>query len=51
MHQRISPSLKYFQEATKAPHAFQVVVDMPYVQKSCFDISASTIVPARIFLP
>jgi len=47
----ISPSLYYFQELTKAPYAFQVVLDMPYVNKSCFEsIGKPLIVPARTLL-
>ena len=47
----ISPNLYYFQEKTKAPYAFQVVLDMPYVNKSCFEtMNKPLIVPARTFL-
>lgn len=47
----ISPTLKYFQEITKAPYAFQVVLDMPYVNKSCFETTHRPLkVPARTFL-
>lgn len=48
--QNISPSLYYFQKATEAKHAFQVVIDLPYVDKNCFDELTPTIVPARTFL-
>ena len=46
----LSPQLAYFQQATKAPHAFQVVLDAPYVQADCFSQTTPVIVPARTFL-
>ena len=47
----ISPSLKYFQEQTNAPLAFQVVIDAPYVAANCFARNrAPIVVPARTFL-
>lgn len=47
----LSPSLAYFQKMTKAPYAFQVILDMPYINKSCFEIKDQPlIVPARTFL-
>jgi predicted AAA+ superfamily ATPase len=47
----ISPSLKYFQEQTKAPLAFQVVIDAPYVAANCFARTrAPIVVPALTFL-
>ena len=47
----LSPSLAYFQGQTGAPHAFQVVLDAPYVDADCFSRKgAPTIVPARTFL-
>lgn len=46
----ISKSLYYFQKATKAPHAFQVVFDLPYVNRDCFEIQEPVIVPAKTFL-
>jgi uncharacterized protein len=46
----ISPALKYYQKATKAKHAFQVVIDLPYVNKNCFLETTPTIVPAQTFL-
>ena len=50
-NKNISPSLAYFQEMTRAPYAFQVVLDMPFVNKSCFEIkNKPVIVPARTFL-
>jgi len=47
---RLSPSVAYFQEQTKAPHAFQVVVDLPYEPADCFAIHRPVMVPARTFL-
>jgi hypothetical protein len=32
----LSPSLAFFQERTKAPHAFQVELDAPYEAVDCF---------------
>lgn len=46
----ISKNLAYFQEKVKAKHAFQVVFDMEYVFKDCFEYSTPIIVPARTFL-
>lgn len=50
-NKQISPSLKYFQELTKAPFAFQVALDMPYVNRNCFERpNIPLIVPARTLL-
>lgn len=46
----ISPQLAYFQQQTKAAHAFQVSLNMPYVDKNCFELTEPMIVPARTFL-
>ncbi|MGE3320269.1 MAG: ATP-binding protein [Candidatus Berkiella sp.] len=46
----ISPYLKYFQEQTKAKHAFQVIIDMEYINKDCFSVETPIIVPAKTFL-
>lgn len=46
----ISESLRIFQEKTKAKYAFQVVINMPYVDVDCFSCTAPTVVPARTFL-
>jgi hypothetical protein len=40
----------YFQEQTGAKHAFQVVFDLPYVDKDCFTYTKPIIVPAKTFL-
>ena len=43
-------NLEYYQKQTKAKHAFQVVFDLPYVNKNCFDVSYPVIVPVTTFL-
>lgn len=47
---KLSEALGYFQAQTKARHAFQVVLDKPFVNADCFDRTDPTIVPARTFL-
>lgn len=47
----ISEALHHFQAQTKAPFAFQVVVDADYVEADCFaKARAPLAVPARTFL-
>src|SRR5207237_1149930 len=46
----ISKSLYYFKKMTKAPHAFQIVFDLDYVDKDCFSVLEPAIVPAKTFL-
>ncbi len=46
----LSPSLHHFAKVTKAPHVFQVVLDMPYVDVDCFEVGRPAIVPARTLL-
>jgi predicted AAA+ superfamily ATPase len=46
----LSPSLIYFQAQTKALHAFQVVMNLPYEPADCFAIHRPTVVPAKTFL-
>jgi uncharacterized protein len=46
----ISPALNYFKNMTGAQHAFQVVIDLPWVNRNCFEETRSVIVPARTFL-
>lgn len=46
----LSPTLGYFQAATGAEHAFQVVLDLPYLAANCFAERKPVIVPARTFL-
>ena len=47
---KISPSLAYFQAQTKAIHAFQVVINLPYEAADCFHPRQPIVVPARTFL-
>ena len=49
-NQRISPHLEHFQSQIKVPHAFQVALNMAYVDKDCFEINTPFIVPAMTFL-
>lgn len=46
----ISPQLKYFQNETKANHAFQVSLTENFVDRNCFEIYEPVIVPASTFL-
>jgi predicted AAA+ superfamily ATPase len=46
----LSPTLQYYQEKTGARHAFQVVIDLPHVQKDCFSENQAVKVPASTFL-
>jgi hypothetical protein len=46
----LADSLSYFQKATGARHAFQVVMDLPYVHADCFARTDPAVVPARTFL-
>lgn len=46
----LSPSLACFQAQTKAPHAFQVVMNLPYEQADCFKVQQPVVVPAKTFL-
>ena len=49
--QNLSPSLIYFKDMLKVEYAFQVVFNMPYVNKSCFDVQDKPlVVPAKTFL-
>ncbi len=47
---KISPSLQHFHEILETKHAFQVVLDMPYVNRNCFAGKKPVIVPAKTFL-
>lgn len=47
---RISPTLTSFQKELGAPYALQVVQEMAYVDRSCFDSPSPIIVPAHTFL-
>lgn len=48
--QGISPSLYSFQQATKAPHAFQVSFDLPFVNQDCFSYTEPVQVPVQTLL-
>lgn len=47
---RMSSALSHFQVQTKAPHAFQVAMELPYEHASCFDLHGPAVVPARTLL-
>ncbi len=47
---KLSKSLCYLQEATKAPVALQVVMDAPYLDADCFASPEPVLVPGRTFL-
>ncbi len=47
---KLNPHLAVFQKQTGAQHAFQVVLDLPYVDKDCFSAKSPIVVPARTFL-
>lgn len=46
----LNKALYNFQTQTKATHAFQVVFDMPFIDKDCFDYKTPIIVPVQTFL-
>lgn len=46
----LSKSLFYFQEMLEVDFAFQVALDMDYVDYNCFESSRPLIVPAKTFL-
>ncbi len=46
----LSPALYRFQEEIQAPHAFQVTMNLPFVDRDCFEEKRPIIVPARTFL-
>lgn len=46
----LSSNLSYFQKQTQAKHAFQVVMNMDYVDFDCFSRNTPIIVPASTFL-
>ena len=47
----ITPSLQYFQKATQAPYAFQLVINRPYEAIDCFSYpNIPIVVPAKTFL-
>jgi predicted AAA+ superfamily ATPase len=47
---RLSPALERFQGQTGARHAFQAVLELPHVNRSCFDVSTPIAVPLRTLL-
>ena len=49
-NQSISSNLIEFQKQSGAKHAFQVVLDLPYVDEDCFSVCKPIIVPAKTFL-
>lgn len=47
---KLSPSLGYYQQKLGVKHAFQVVLDAPYIDRDSFEVSTPVVVPARTFL-
>ncbi|MBL8946937.1 MAG: ATP-binding protein [Myxococcales bacterium] len=47
---KLSPNLAHFQQQVSAAHAFQVVLDLDYVDRDCFTERRPIVVPARTFL-
>lgn len=47
---RLSPSLAHFQSETGAPHALQVVMDLPFEEVDCFKAGRPAVASARGFL-
>jgi len=47
---KLSDALGHFQRETKAQHALQAVIELPYVPADCFRRSEPTVVPARTLL-
>ena len=46
----LSPWVGYFQAQTNAPHAFQVVMNLPYQPADCFRVHRPVAVSAKTFL-
>ncbi len=46
----LSKSLLYHQKQLEAPLALQVALDLPYVERDCFEVTRPMIVPARTLL-
>jgi len=46
----LSPHLACFQQQSGADHAFQVALDLPFLEHNCFEATRPVIVPARTFL-
>ncbi|MFQ5704929.1 MAG: ATP-binding protein [Gemmatimonadales bacterium] len=47
---KLSPELGRFQQQTGASHAFQLTLDLEYVDRDCFEYHEPLIVPARTLL-
>ena len=47
---RLSPSLAHFQGQTRAPHAFQAVLELPFEPMDCFTATQPVVIPARTLL-
>jgi uncharacterized protein len=47
---KLSDTLAHFQAQIRAPHAFQVVMDRPFVDADCFTRTDPIVVSARTFL-
>jgi predicted AAA+ superfamily ATPase len=47
---RLSDSLAYFKQVTKAKHAFQAVIEIPFVAIDCFSRTDPVVVPAQTLL-
>jgi predicted AAA+ superfamily ATPase len=45
-----TPALRYFQDCTRAPHAFQVILDGPFSPADCFERTEPAVVSARTLL-
>jgi predicted AAA+ superfamily ATPase len=46
----VAPALGYFQDCTRAQHAFHVVFDGPYTVADCFEHTSPVVVSARTLL-
>jgi hypothetical protein len=46
----LTPALGHFQAKTKAAHAFQVVLGLPFEPVDCFSVTRPAVVPAKTFL-
>jgi predicted AAA+ superfamily ATPase len=47
---KVADALGYFQRQIDAAHAFQVVLELPFVEADCFQETEPTVVPARTLL-
>ncbi len=48
--EQLDTALSRFQDQLKTAHAFQVVLDLPYVDADCFNSRSPLVVPARTLL-